>query len=85
MKNKTNITTHSLKVFTIASSFFLTAFVGFFPLKTQAFSPSSTSSYSIQSTDTIVYKFRTHNGKRQYRRWNETKACWVDPDWIDLN
>lgn len=32
----------------------------------------------------IVYKFRIKNGVRQYRRWNETKGCWVDPVWIPL-
>ena len=35
--------------------------------------------------DVIVVKFRTHNGVPQYRRWNETQGCWVDPDWIDVN
>lgn len=33
----------------------------------------------------IVYKFRNNNGVRQYRRWNETKGCWVDPAWINLS
>lgn len=32
----------------------------------------------------IVYKFRSYNGRPQYRRWNETKGCWVDPAWIYL-
>ena len=37
--------------------------------------------------DVIVFKYRTNpvTGKWQYRRWNETKGCWVDPEWIDLN
>lgn len=30
----------------------------------------------------IVYKFRNYKGRMQYRRWNETKGCWVDPAWI---
>ena len=34
--------------------------------------------------DVIVYKYRVWNGKLQYRRWNETKNCWVDPKWIDV-
>ena len=35
---------------------------------------------SIQPhADKIVTKYRTYNGVRQYRRWNETKGCWVDP------
>lgn len=35
-------------------------------------------------SDEIVVKTRVYNGKRQYRRWNETKQCWVDPKWIDV-
>ena len=34
--------------------------------------------------DVIVVKTRINNGVRQYRRWNETQNCWVDPDWIDF-
>lgn len=42
--------------------------------------------YSIVSpyADKIVIKYRIHNGKKQYRRRNETKHCWVDSHWIDL-
>ncbi len=40
---------------------------------------------SIQPhADKIVVKYRTYNGVRQYRRWNETKGCWVDPYWINF-
>lgn len=35
------------------------------------------------NADKIVIKKRTYNGKRQFRRWNETKQRWVDPAWID--
>lgn len=35
--------------------------------------------------DVIVRKYRVYNGVTQYRRWNETQGCWVDPDWIDVN
>lgn len=34
--------------------------------------------------DKIVYKYRVVDGVHQYRRWNETKGCWVDPYWINL-
>lgn len=34
--------------------------------------------------DKIVMKYRIHNGKKQYRRWNDTKHCWIDSHWIDL-
>lgn len=27
--------------------------------------------------DTLVKKYRMHQGKFQYRWWNETKNCWV--------
>lgn len=38
----------------------------------------------MQRADVVVTKFRTYNNVLQYRRWNETRSCWVDPDWIDL-
>ena len=35
--------------------------------------------------DVIVRKYRvTAAGVTQYRRWNETQECWVDPYWINL-
>lgn len=41
--------------------------------------------YSISPcSDTIIKQYRKHNNKLQYRRWNTTKECWVDPDWIDM-
>jgi len=40
---------------------------------------------NIQRADVIVRKYRINNGVTQYRRWNETRGYWVDPDWIDLN
>lgn len=33
--------------------------------------------------DVIVTRWRVYNGKRQYRRWNQTKQKWVDSAWID--
>lgn len=38
----------------------------------------------ILYADNIVVKYRKYNGGLQYRRWNETKECWVDPYWIDV-
>lgn len=35
-------------------------------------------------SDEIVMKFRVHNNKVQYRRWNQTRGYWVDKDWITL-
>ena len=34
--------------------------------------------------DVIVVKVRYYNGQYQYRRWNETRGYWVDPEWIDM-
>lgn len=39
---------------------------------------------AVPCADQIVMKTRWHNGVLQYRRWNKTKGCWVDPDWIDM-
>ena len=47
----------------------------------------STSDAEIEPrADVIVTKYRldTVTGHMQYRRWNETKGCWVDPEWIDI-
>ncbi len=38
----------------------------------------------IQRADIIVTKYRIYNNVFQYRRWNETREYWVDPDWIDF-
>lgn len=38
----------------------------------------------MQRADIIVKKYRLHNGVMQYRRWNETRGCWVDSDWINV-
>lgn len=39
---------------------------------------------TIRASDKIITYYRTCNRKKQYRRWNEIKQCWVDPDWIDM-
>ena len=33
--------------------------------------------------DNIITKYRIHNGKLQYHRWNTSYGVWVDPYWID--
>ncbi len=38
----------------------------------------------VTYADVIVRKYRINNGQRQYRRWNSTKNCWVDPYWINF-
>lgn len=39
--------------------------------------------YEVQKTE-IIKKYRTCNGKLQYRRWNVTIGKWVDPYWINV-
>ena len=34
--------------------------------------------------DVIVYKTRIYKGKQQYRRWNEARGYWVDPEWLPV-
>ena len=38
---------------------------------------------AVPYADQIVMKTRWHNGVLQYRRWNKTKNCWDDPEWIN--
>lgn len=38
----------------------------------------------IPYADSIITKYRTFKGRLQYRRWNVTRKCWVDPKWINL-
>lgn len=33
--------------------------------------------------DIIEYKYRLAHRRLQYRRWNRTRAYWVDPYWIN--
>lgn len=40
---------------------------------------------TIQPRSSVIVRvYRIYNGRPQYRRWNETKGCWVDPAWINL-
>jgi len=39
----------------------------------------------VPISDKIITKYRTRNGKSQYRRWNESTQRWLDRYWIDLN
>ena len=41
---------------------------------------TSSDSVIAPCADVIVYKTRIYKGKRQYRRWNETRGYWVDPE-----
>lgn len=41
-------------------------------------------SAEIARADVIVTKYRMSGGVMQYRRWNETRGYWVDPEWINL-
>jgi len=52
--------------------------------------PDSQESYSPSPrvveprADQIELNYRIYNGVYQFRRWNATQNCWVDPYWIDL-
>ncbi len=36
--------------------------------------------------DVIYWRFRElSDGTIQKRRWNETRGCWMDPYWINVN
>lgn len=39
---------------------------------------------TISRANVVEYKYRTKNRRLQYRRWNITQNCWIDPDWIYL-
>ncbi|WNX83501.1 hypothetical protein RWV98_12905 [Agathobaculum sp. NTUH-O15-33] len=54
------------------------------PIQTPALENLTTVNEIILRADVIVYKTRIHEGRQQYRRWNETRGYWVDPEWIDL-
>ena len=45
----------------------------------------SSSGGTVLRKDNIITKYRLHNGRLQYRRWNTTYGVWVDPYWIDAN
>lgn len=45
---------------------------------------SSSDSDITPYADVIVTKYRMYYGVPQYRRWNETRGYWVDPDWINM-
>lgn len=38
----------------------------------------------VPYADRIETRYRTYKGVKQYRRYNLTKKCWVDPKWINL-
>ena len=47
--------------------------------------PETSESESViePRADVIIIKYRTYNGVVQYRRWDETRGYWVDPEWIN--
>lgn len=56
-----------------------------FPAEAAAAQKMTDAGVNVESRieDTIVYKYRVWNGRMQYRRWNVTRQCWVDPEWLD--
>lgn len=53
------------------------------PAAANAQTAQATATEITPRADVIVVKTRYYKGKDQYRRWNETRGYWVDPDWID--
>lgn len=52
------------------------------PVKSWPLSISMEKSDIVPYADKIIYKYRRKDGKLYYRRWNVTRNCWVDPEWI---
>lgn len=40
--------------------------------------------YKMQRADVIVIYYRNNNGVKEYRRWNQTRAKWVDAYWMKM-
>lgn len=40
---------------------------------------------AVERADVIIKQYRVHEGKLQYRHWNETQGEWVEPDWITIS
>lgn len=38
----------------------------------------------MPQADVIEVKYRVHDGKLQYRRWNATRGYWVDATWKNV-
>lgn len=47
-------------------------------------SPTLASEEIAPYADVIELRTRFYNGVFQYRHWNKTRACWVEPDWITM-
>ena len=45
--------------------------------------PVAVEAAETRAADIIQTKFRLYKGVLQYRRWNQTKGVWVDPEWIN--
>ena len=52
-----------------------------FTVNTRVVSPTTYENMEPR-IDVIKYVYRNLDGRLQYRRWNETRGYWVDPDWI---
>lgn len=77
-----------LKHIFLSTSFFLMAFTAMptvVPLANAI--PTEVSAAEITPrADVIYWRHRVlSDGTVQKRRWNETRGCWVDPHWINVN
>lgn len=87
-KSKVQVYTFMKSLFSLLKRLFLSGIIIVFCLTSTypvpVISPSYVEAAVVQSLgDKIVTKYRFYKGKRQYRRWNDTKNVWVDSHWID--
>jgi len=68
----------------------LTMMVGTFPANIYAMGMNEGSVVQEQQVvsfavgDALIKKYRTHQGKYQYRWWNKTRSCWAaGSKWIN--
>lgn len=40
--------------------------------------------HAVIMADQIQLRYRVVDGVLQYRRFNTSRNCWVDPDWINV-
>lgn len=40
--------------------------------------------HAVIMSDRIELRYRVNNGVLQYRRFNASRNCWVDPYWINV-
>lgn len=75
----------------LAIAMFMLSLVTFVPMVPEAKAAEVSSTAEVTVTmengsimpqaDVIEVKYRVHDGRLQYRRWNATRGYWVDSTW----